>query len=223
MVLPNKGFRDTDGFSSYANSIMQCLLHSKAVRNVFSDHSSKCLKQLVGGYESRDNAALDCTDIRKELGSPFDHCSQQDPTHYLQALSTKCPSLRSLLSHSVAIETLCDICKVVTTNSKEQLFMTIKVPEDSRSLKMDDLIVLSQQYTVQDTHLCNTCNVPLKIRTRIISAKQMVVFKLDVWTKGAEGGDVVRRKASVTSVQNSTIKIGDKSFSYPPIKCPSCI
>ena len=52
----------------------------------------------------------------------------------------------------------------------------------------------------------------MKKRIQIVSAKQMVVLKLDVWTKGAEGGDVVRRKASVTSVQNSIIKIGDKSF-----------
>ena len=212
MVLPNKGFKDNDGFSSYANTIMQCLFHSKAVRNVLSDDSSKSLKQLVGRYESWDSAALDCTDIRKHLGNPFDHCSQQDPVHYLQALATKYPSLQSLLSHNVAIETLCDVCKVVTTNSKEQLFMTIKVPEDSKSLKMDDLITLSQQYTVQDAHLCNTCNVPVKMCSRIVGAKQIVVLKLDVWTKGAENGNVVRRKASVTSAQNSTIKIEDKSF-----------
>ena len=212
MVLPNKGFRDTDGFSSYANSIMQCLFHSKAVRNVFSDDSSKCLKQLVGRYESRENAALDCTDIWKQLGSPFEQCSQQDPIHYLQALATQYPSLHSLLSHTIAIETLCDVCKAVTIDNKEQLFMTIKVPKDSKSLKMNDLIAMSQQYTLQDTHLCNTCNVPLKECVRIVGAKQMVVLKLDVWTKGATGGNLVRRKASVTSVQNSTIKISDKSF-----------
>ena len=57
--------------------------------------------------------------------------------------------------------------------------MTIKVPEDSKSLKMNDLIAMSQQYTLQDTHLCNTCNVPLKERIRIVGAKQMVVLKLD--------------------------------------------
>ena len=119
VVLPNKGFRDTDGFSSYANSVMQCLLHSKAVRNVFCDDSNKYLKQLVSNYESRDDVALDCIDIRKELGSPFDQCNQQDPTDYLQALVTNYASLSSILNHNVAIETLCDVCKVVTTNSKE--------------------------------------------------------------------------------------------------------
>ena len=93
MVLPNKGFKDTDVFSSYANTIMQCLFHSKAVRNVLSDDPSKSLKQLVGRYENRDSAALDCTDIWKQLVSPFDDHSQQDPVHYLQALATKYPSL----------------------------------------------------------------------------------------------------------------------------------
>ena len=77
---------------------------------------------------------------------------------------------------------------------------------------MNDLITLSQQYTVHDDHLCSTCNVPVKMRYRIVGAKQIVVLKLDVWTKGAENSNVVRRKASVTSAQNSTIKIEDKSF-----------
>lgn len=122
MVLPNKGFRDTDGFSSYANAIMQCLFYSKAVRNLLSDDPSKSLKQLVGRYESRDSAVLDCTDIREQLGNPFDHGSQQDPMHYLQALATKYPSLQSLLSHNDAIETLCDVCKGVTTNSKVNVY-----------------------------------------------------------------------------------------------------
>ena len=31
IFLPYKGFRDANGFSSYANSIMQCLLHSRAI------------------------------------------------------------------------------------------------------------------------------------------------------------------------------------------------
>ena len=213
IVLPNKGFRDADGFSSYANSIMQCLLHSRAVRNVFSDCPSKCLKQLVSSYESRDAAtALDCTDIHKELGSPFDQCGQQDPIHYLQALATNYDSLSSLANHSIAIETLCDVCKDVTVSNKEQLFMDIKVPEDSKSLKMDELIALSQEYALQDTYLCDKCKVAMKVRTRIVSAKQMVVLKLDVWSKAINSCDVVRRKASITSVQNSSIKLGDKLY-----------
>ena len=92
IVLPNKGFRDPDGFSSYANTIMQCLFHSKAVQNVLSDDPSKSLKQLVGRYENRDSAALECTDnnlvvllmivanrilctICKHLPQSIHHCS----------------------------------------------------------------------------------------------------------------------------------------------------
>ena len=90
--------------------------------------------------------------------------------------------------------------------------MTIKVPEGCKSLKMDDLITLSQQYAVHNDHLCSTCNAPVKMCSRIVGAKQIVGLKLDVWTKGAENGNVVRRKASITSAQNSTIKIEDKSF-----------
>ena len=45
----------------------------------------------------------------------------------------------------------------------------------------------------------------MKLRTRIVDAKQLIVLKLDVWK-------MVRRKANITSVQNSSIKVGDKLF-----------
>ena len=67
-VLPNKGFRDSDGCSSYANSVMQCLLHSKIIRQICSTDSSKCLKQLVSNYEGGTDTVLDCMDVRTELG-----------------------------------------------------------------------------------------------------------------------------------------------------------
>ena len=47
VTLPRYGFVDPDGYSSYANSVMQCLLHSKVVRNVFRVGDLDFLVQLV--------------------------------------------------------------------------------------------------------------------------------------------------------------------------------
>ena len=75
-LLPNKGFRDNDGCSSYAISVIQCLLHSKSIRKICSADSSKCLKQLVSNYKGTADTVLDCMGIRTQLGSPFDQHDQ---------------------------------------------------------------------------------------------------------------------------------------------------
>ena len=62
----------------------------------------------------------------------------------------------------------------------------------------------SQQCAVKDTHVCEECNVPMKLRTQIVDAKRLIVLKLDVWNKPVDGAKMVRRKA----VQNSSINSG---------------
>ena len=81
--LPNKGFRDSDGCSGYANS-------SKTIRQACSSDSSDCLKQLISNYEGGADTVLDCMDIRAELGSPFDQRDQQDPVTYLSLDTHHC-------------------------------------------------------------------------------------------------------------------------------------
>ena len=191
---------------------MQCLLHSKIIQQACSADSSKCLKQLVSNYEGGTDTVLDCMDVRTELGSPFDQHDQQDPTTYLEALVIRYPSLSPLLQHSISVELQCDVCKVKTVTTKQQVVMSITIPEDSKSLNMNDLISTSQQRTVKDTHVCVECNVPMKLCTQIVDAKQLIVLKLDVWNKSLDGVKMVRRKANITSVQNSSIKVEDKLF-----------
>ena len=94
-ISPRHGFLDSDGCSSYANSIMQCLLHSKVVCNVFRDG---CLVELVKSYENNTSNVLDCTAIRNQLGDVFAQPVAKDPVDYLQAVSNCCSSLSSLLS-----------------------------------------------------------------------------------------------------------------------------
>ena len=77
---------------------------------------------------------------------------------------------------------------------------------------MNDLIALSQQYAAQDSQVCDKCNTPLKLRTQIVDARQILVLKLDVWGKVEGGAKMVRRNASINSVSNSSIKVGDKVF-----------
>ena len=60
--------------------------------------------------------------------------------------------------------------------------------------------------------MCDKCNAPMKLCTKIVDAKQIIVLKLDVWNKVVGGAKMVRRNANITSVPNSSIKVGDNLF-----------
>ena len=167
-ILPRDGYVDPDGCSSYANSIMQCLLHSKVVRNVFRDG---CVGELVKCYENNTSSALDCTDIRNHLGDVFAQPVARDPVDYLQTLSNYCPSLSSVLSHSVTIDTQCTLCNTTKTDNAEQLYIDMKVPQDCKST---DLKASAQQYQLQNSKLRESCGNPTKVRTYIVNTKQFV-------------------------------------------------
>ena len=210
-ILPRHGFVDLDGCSSYANSIMQCLFHSKVVRNVFRDDSLGFLVELVKCYENNTCNALDCTDIRNNLGDVFSQPVPRDPIDYLQALSNYCPTLSSLLSHSVTIDTQCTLCNTTKTDNTKQLYIHIKIPQDCKTIKMIDLIASTQQYQLRDSTLCDSCGKPTKVHTHIVGAKLLIVVKMDVWSAKSNSKSV-RRNTTITVVPNSFIKVNDKTF-----------
>ena len=181
------------------------------MRNIFRDGSLDFLAELVKCYENNSTTALDCTDIRNHLGDVFAQPVAIDPIDFLQALSNYCPSLLSLLSHSVTVDTLCTLCNSTKTTNTEQLYIDLKIPQDCKTVKMNDLITGTQQYQMQNSTLCDSCGKPTKARTQIVDAKQFIVVKLDVWTAKANSKSV-RRNATITAVPNSFIKINDKTF-----------
>ena len=210
-VLPRKGFVDPNGCSSYSNSVMQCLLHSKVVRNVLRDSSIGCLMRLVNNYEDETDSALDTTDIRMHLGDPFSQSVTQDPACFLQAVSAYCPSLSSILFHKAVTDTWCDTCESRTSSTDERFFIHIKISEDCKSVKMADLIANCSEYHLDKSLLCDKCHRPLNVRTQVVDAKQILILKLDVWSKNTDGNDI-RRKANISAVPSSSIKVGDKTF-----------
>ena len=60
-TLPNKGFLN-DG-NGHSNSILHCLLHSKAIRIELMKESNDIAKSLVSIYESSDHTPIDSSSI----------------------------------------------------------------------------------------------------------------------------------------------------------------
>ena len=115
----------------------------------------------------------------------FAQPAAKDPVDYLLALSNYCPSLSSLLSHSATVDTQCTLCNSNKSTSNVQLYIDLKIPQDCKSIKMNDLIASTQQYHLQNSTLCDSCGKPIKVHTRTVDAKQFIVVKMDVWSSKA--------------------------------------
>ena len=61
-TLPNKGFVNNDE-NGYANSILQCLLYSKAIRSQLLKESCESMKQLITVYENPGHTPIDSSSI----------------------------------------------------------------------------------------------------------------------------------------------------------------
>ena len=65
-TFKGKGFVNSDGVSSYANSVMQCLLLSPAVRQAMQQGTSTALKDICATYTSMADCKLDCLQLQQE-------------------------------------------------------------------------------------------------------------------------------------------------------------
>ena len=205
------GFVDPDGFSGYANGIMQCLLLSKVVCNVFRDGSLEFLTESVKYYENNSSTALDCTDIHNHLGDVFAQPVAIDPVDFLRALFNYCPSLLSLMSHSFTVDTQCTVRNSTKTTTTKPLYIYLKIPQDCKTVKLNDLITGTQQYQMRNSVLCDSCGKPTKVCTHIVDAKQFIVVKLVVWTAKANSKSV-RSNSTIKAVPYIFIKVNDKTF-----------
>ena len=95
---------------------------------------------------------------------------------------------------------------------KEEIVTTIPVPNTRKGIKMDDLLKSINEWTIYNSILCSTCNVPLKVRKKLVDAHKLVVFKLVDVNTSTGSNTKVRRMTSINSVPSSSIKIADYLF-----------
>ena len=82
---------------------MQCILCSPALRKVILDGCDGALKDLCRQYISATGSTLDCTELRKMLGSPVDGSSSEDAVKFLLLLMVTCDKLGSVMQHTVNV------------------------------------------------------------------------------------------------------------------------
>jgi len=143
ITLKRKGFVNEDGVSSYANSVMQCVLFSPVVHKVILDGCDGAIKSLCRQYVSKADTNLDCTELCQEPGSPFDGSSSQDAFRFLVMIMVTSFEVHLPMHHTVRVHTRCRSCGRKDINTYDDNVVELHFPESCKSIKFDDLMKFS--------------------------------------------------------------------------------
>ena len=210
ITFTGKVFTDTDSVSSYANSVMQCLLLSPAICSAIQQSTSTALNNLCTSYVSKTDGTLDCSQLRQELGAPYDGPHAENLVKFLQALVDHSSQLSSVLQHTVRLHTHCTCCSSVNFTDHQQHIIALSIPTTVKSLKLAELMNNYLEWTQSTDQLCNACKHPVKIRTQIININHVLVLQMDVWS--TVGGKILNHNNNVTSIPDSLITVGSCTY-----------
>ena len=199
-TLPNKGFLN-DG-NGHSNSILHCLLHSKAIRIELMKESNDNAKSLVSMYENSNHTPIDSSSIRNDLANML---SDHNPVEFLITFVRQYSGLLPLIEHCVRTETVCSACNHSNVVDKKEMVFDVSVQNLLKQTKLTDLLQTDQNWYVK---VCSNCKAPCKSRRLISHAGKLLVLKFDVWDPTGK----VRRKANINCVPNSSVKIGTSLY-----------
>ncbi|XP_065894145.1 uncharacterized protein [Dysidea avara] len=209
ITLKRKGFVNKDGVSSYANSVMQCVLFSPVVRRVILDGCDGAIKSMCRQYVSNADTTLDCTELRQELGSPFDGSTSQDALKFLILIMVTSFEVHLPMHHTVNVHTRCRHCGRKDVDTWTENVVELHFPESCKSIKFDDLMKFSLGWMESDSS-CKDCHGIEEVRKDIIKAGSVLVFRMNVCP--LIKGKTFPRKTSVTAVSSSTFVIDGQKY-----------
>ena len=226
VTFKGKGFVNTDSVSSYANSVMQCLLLSPAVCQAMQQSTSTAIKDMCDAYTSTAECNLDCLQLRQELGAPLDGPHTQSPVAFLQALVHHLSHLSSALQHTVRLHIQCTHCNIASFTENQQHIIPLFIPTSVKSLKLTKLMQMYMDWTQSADKFCDVCEHPVKVCTEIVNAKHVLILQMDVWSSVDD--NTIKRKTNIISLPDSSITIGSSTYklmsavSLLPSSRPSC-
>ena len=205
-----KGFVNSDGISSYANAVMQCLLLSPAIRQAMQQGTSKALKDICAAYTSLAECNLDCLQLRQELGAPYSGPHVQSAVEFLQTVVHHSPQLSCVLQQNVKLHIQCSHCNRANFTEQQQHILPLSIPTSLKSCKFSELWKMHMDWTESADKFCNMCGHPVQERTEIIDAKNVLIMQMDVWS--TVDGNVIKRKTNIASIPDSSIKICSHTY-----------
>ena len=210
VVFTGKMFVNSDGVSSYADSVMQCLLLFPTVQQAMLQSTSAALKDMCALYTSMSNCNLDCSKLRQELGAPFDVPNTQNPVAFSEALIHHSSQLSSVFQHIVRLLIKCTHCNSATVTEHHQHIIPLLIPTSVRSLKFAELMQNYYDCTQSTNQFCNTCKHPIKMHREIIDFTNLLILQMEVWS--TVDGKVLKQKTNINSIPDSQISVGCSTY-----------
>ena len=141
---------------------MQCLLACEPVRHVLlKQNTSSILKQLTTDCLSPSTTPMDCTQLRSELGSPFNLSGECDPATFLEAVFLHNDNLYSTVKHFVKAYEKCPNCDTTKPPQEWEVLMhDIIVQTSAETLRLSDVYNNCEEWSQYPTTCCELCNAP---------------------------------------------------------------
>ena len=200
-----------DGVSSFANSVMQCVLFSPVVRKVILDGSDGAIKSLCRQYVNNTDTTLECTKLRQELGSPFDESTSQDALKFSIVIMVTSFEVHLPMHHTVNVHTRCRHCGTESFDSCKENVVELHFPESCKSITFDDLLKFSLGWT-ESSGACVDCHGTEEVRKDVVKAGSVLVYQLI-------NGKTCLRKTSVTEVLNSRSVVAGQKYKLMAAVC----
>ena len=101
---------------------------------------STALKEICAAYTSMADCNLDCSQLRQELGPPYDGTHTQNLTAFLQALVHHSSQLNSVLQHTVRLHIQSIHCNSANFTDHQHHIISLSIPISVKSLKLTELM-----------------------------------------------------------------------------------
>ena len=103
------------------------------VHQAMQQSTSTALKDMCDAYTSTADCNLDCLQLWRELGAPYDGPHVQSPIAFLQALVQLSSHLNSALQHAVRLHIQCSHCSITNFTENRQHMIPLSIPTSVKS------------------------------------------------------------------------------------------
>ena len=154
-----KRFANFDKVSCYANSLLQCLLQCRDIRQSLQSCAFEPIKRIANDYLVVPT--LLSTPVRHAIGPPFSLPQQQDVTEFFLKLADVCTEIESNITFHSRLEFRCSSCGYNYTRRQEDRLLTLFVSGDeidsALSVDFNDLLASQREWNSPPGFICSSC------------------------------------------------------------------
>lgn len=174
------GFQNTDKVSCYANTVLQCILHSSVIRKkLLNVDKLDILSTLVHRYEN-GMLNLNTYSVRQYLGDYFSTCIKRDTFEFLIVICTQYDYIRNLVEHQFTVTSRCKSCGNTKVIIESNIVVSISVKDLKKKSNLNELLkeTFSTHWCPLYDKSCEYCaGNNILFKNELTLAKEVVIIR----------------------------------------------